>query len=196
MYADLDTQWDILYNKINTFEHYISHTQTIPSHLREAITNEQLPIADIIHFNTQHSKYDIVSAFEQLSSILKCDFDKKTNWKDIKVFVEQVETLTTDLISKSNDLISLRNTSCDFGTLISDLNLLVSFNVLQKELTIQKDTIQDLYKEYYHGIETDWDLLFESLNYSIELSNLIAKYDFPLPFVEEICGNNNQIILQ
>lgn len=193
LYADLDTQWDILYNKINTFEHYISHTQTIPSHLREAITNEQLPIADIIHFNTQHSKYDIVSAFEQLSSILKCDFDKKTNWKDIKVFVEQVETLTTDLISKSNDLISLRNTSCDFGTLISDLNLLVSFNVLQKELTIQKDTIQDLYKEYYHGIETDWDLLFESLNYSIELSNLIAKYDFPLPFVEEICGNNNQI---
>ena len=77
--------------------------------------------------------------------------------------------------------------------MISDLNLLVSFNVLQKELTIQKDTIQDLYKEYYHGIETDWDLLFESLNYSIELSNLIAKYDFPLPFVEEICGNNNQI---
>lgn len=189
-YADLNTQWDVLYDEIEVFEHSFSRIQTISSHLREMIISEQLPVSDLIHFNSNYSKFNIESAFVQLVSVFKYNFDKTTDWNDISVYAEKVNAIVTELVSNYNDLINLRKTSCDFEPLISDLELLISHNALHKDLILQKDTICSLYKDYYHGIETDWEQLIEALKYAAEFRSLITSYNLPKTFVEDICGNN------
>ena len=46
-----------------------------------------------------------------------------------------------------------------------------------------------MYKDYYNGIETDWDKLIEALKYAVDLRQLISLYNLPEPFVKDICGN-------
>ena len=192
-YVGINTQWDVLHNEIETFEQSISHLHTITSQLRDMIVQGQLPILDIIQFNTHYSQFNIESAFEQLVSILKCDFNKTTKWNDTRVYVETTNTTATEFISEYKDLMNMCKVYCNYDSVISDLDLLISLNVLDKELAIQKDTICSLYKDYYNGIDTDWDRLIEALKYAVELRNLIALYNLPESFMEDICGNSRTI---
>ncbi|CDE65483.1 uncharacterized protein BN646_00306 [Parabacteroides sp. CAG:409] len=57
----------------------------------------------------------------------------------------------------------------------------------------QKDSIYNLYKDYYNGVETDWEKLINALEYAVELKNFITLYNLPEPFVKDICGNSRII---
>ena len=84
---------------------------------------------------------------------------------------------------------NMRKGYCNYESAISDLELLISLNVLNGELAAQKEAIYSLYKDYYNGIETDWDKLIEALKYAVDLRQLISLYNLPEPFVKDICGN-------
>ncbi len=192
-YTGINTQWDVMQHEITTFEQLLPHLNTITSQLRDLIVQGQLPISDIIQFNTSYSQFNIESAFEQLVSILKCDFNKTTKWNDIRIYVEVINTTATKFILEYKGLINIRKAYCNYDSVISDLELLISLNVLNKELTTQKDIICNLYKDYYNGIDTDWDRLTEALKYAIELRNLITLHNLPKSFIEDICGNSRAI---
>lgn len=83
----------------------------------------------------------------------------------------------------------MRKGYCIYESAISDLDNLISLNVLNGELAAQKEAIYSLYKDYYNGIETDWDKLIEALKYAVDLRQLISLYNLPEPFVKDICGN-------
>lgn len=192
-YVGINTQWDVLHNEIETFEQSIPHLHTITSQLKDMIIQGQLPISDIIQFNTRYSQFNIESAFEQLVSILKCDFNKTTQWNDVRLYVEATNITAAEFISEYKGLMNMRKEYCNYDSVISDLDLLISLNVLEKELAIQKDTICNLYKVYYNGIDTDWNKLIEALKYAVELRDLIALYNLPESFIEGVCGNNRTI---
>ena len=190
-YADINTQWDVLHSEITTFEQSLPHLETITSQLRDLIVQGQLPISDIIQFNTSYSQFDIEHDFKQLTSLLISDFKKTTKWDDIRIYVEAINTTATTFISEYMDLMDMRKEYChNYDSVISELDSLVSLNKLNKELAIQKDAICNLYKDYYNGIDTDWDRLINNLNYAIKLRRLINSYNLPESFIKDICGND------
>lgn len=188
-YAGVNTQWDILYNELEIFEQSIGHLHIITPQLRNLIAQGQLPISDIIHFNSYCLLFNIETAFEQLRSVLKCDFNKTAQWNDIKIYAQKSNSIAAEFISERQNLMNMRKAYCNYESAISDLDLLISLNVLNEELAKQKDSIYSLYKDYYNGTETDWDKLIEALKYAVEFRNLISLHNFPESFVREICGS-------
>lgn len=186
-YVGVNTQWDVLCNELETFEQSICHLHTITSQLRDLIVQGQLPISDIVHFNTHYSQFNIESVFEQLMSILKYNFDKTTQWNDIRKYIEKSHVIAAEFISELQDLMNMRKAYCDYESVISDLNLLSSLKTIEGELVKQKDIICSLYRDYYNGIETDWDKLIDALKYAVDLRNLINLYELPESFVRDIC---------
>ena len=143
--------------------------------MQNLIVQGQLPISDIIQFNTNYSHSNVESRFEQLKSILKYDFNKTTQWYDIRIYTQESNSIATKFISKYQDIMNMRKGYCNYESAISDLELLISLNVLNGELAAQKEAIYSLYKDYYNGIETDWDKLIEALKYAVDLRQLIVQ---------------------
>ena len=192
-YAGINTQWDVMRCDITTFEQSLPYLNTITSQLRDLIVQGQLPLSDIIQFNTSYSQFNVESAFEQLVSILKFGFNKTTKWNDIRMYVEVFNTTATKFVSEYEDLMNLRKVYCNYDTVTSDLETLISLNVSNKELAKQEDVICNLYKDYYNGIDTDWDRLIDALKYAIELKSLMSLYNLPESFVGDICGNSRTV---
>lgn len=192
-YSGINTQWDVLSGDLDKFENSVHQLHTLTSQLQNLIVQGELPISDIMQFNTHYSTFNIESAFKQIRSILKCDLDETVQWNDIEIYVRESSSLATAFISEYQDLINRRKAYCNYESAISDLDLLISFNTLNKDLVQQKDSIYNLYKDYYNGVETDWEKLINALEYAVELKNFITLYNLPEPFVKDICGNSRII---
>lgn len=192
-YSGINTQWDVLSGDLDKFENSVHQLHTLTSQLQNLIVQGELPISDIIQFNTHYSTFNIESAFKQIRSILKCDLDETVQWNDIEIYVRESSSLATAFISEYQDLINKRKAYCNYESAISDLDLLISLNTLNKDLVQQKDSIYNLYKDYYNGVETDWEKLINALEYAVELKNFITLYNLPEPFVKDICGNSRII---
>jgi len=188
-YVGLDTQWDVLRNELEIFEQSVCHLHSVTPQLKKLIVTGQLPISDIVNFNTHYSQINIESDFERLVSILKSDFNKTTQWNDIRKYVEESGSIATEFISEFQDLMNMRKACCDYESAVSDLDMLASLQTLEGEFVKRNDALCSLYRDYYNGMDTDWDKLIAALKYAVELRNLISRYELPESFVRDICGD-------
>lgn len=192
-YAGVETNWDELFIKMDLFKDALSQMYTVTPQLKDIIINGQLPIADIVHFNTQCISCNIETTFELLLSILKHNFDRTTKWEDIKIYASKTTVIAKEFIDKYQKLMSIRKTSCDYTSLVSDLDSIISLNSYNDELSKQRDTICSLYKQYYNGIDTNWDKLIEALKYASELKAIISQHDLPESFIKGVCDDENYV---
>ena len=88
---------------------------------------------------------------------------------------------------------NIRNTPCDYESAISDLDLSISLKDLNNQLARQKDKIRGFYKDFYNGLETNWDELIEALKYAAGLKELATQYSLPDSFVKAVCNDKNII---
>lgn len=193
-YTDLDTQWNILYNDLCIFEKSLSCLYLNAPEFLDLIVQGQLPQDDVTQFNKNFSNFDIESEFAKLSTILRCNFNN-AQWNDIKEYIQEFSSIANDFISKYGILFGMMKTYTyrEYQSIIDDLNLLISLNTLNHELQEQNDSICNMYKNHYNGIETDWSKLIENLRYASELKKIIAKFEFPESFVKDICQNRDVI---
>ncbi len=192
-YIGINTQWNVLCNKLENFEKSICNITTITLELQNLIVQDLLPISDIIQFNTNYSHSNAESRFEQLKSILKYDFNKTTQWNDIRIHTQKLNSIAIEFISKYNDIMNMQKAYCNYEIIISDLESLISLNELNSELEEEKETICFIYKDYYNGIETNWERLIEALKYAVDLRQFISLYNLPEHFVKEICENDDNV---
>ena len=188
-YAGVNTQWENLSNGLEVFEQAIGHLSTVTPQLINLIVKKQLPVVDIERFNKHAQSCEVVSLFNELTTLLKTNFNQDSQWKEIKVCLDDLCYIASDFISACQVLQSIRKSYCGYETLISDLNLLLSLKVSSEDLAKQKDAICNLYKNYYNGIDTDWDKLIGALKYAGELRDVVSLYNLPYQFVESVCTN-------
>lgn len=186
-YVGVETDWEEVATKLGVFKDALDQMHSVTPQLKDTIISGQLPMSDIVQFNTQSASCDIGNTYELLMSMLKHDFNKTTNWDDIKVYTNKTITIAKELIDKYKELMNIRKTSCDYTSLISDLDSIISLNSSKDELSKQKDEICSLYKQYYNGIETDWDKLIEALRYASELRIITSRYNLPDAFIKGVC---------
>lgn len=186
-YVGLNTQWDNLRSEIAAFEQSISSICSITAPLKEAIIQGQLPVHDFQKFISHCSHFNIESSFELVQSILKCDHNTSSDWNEIKSYLKTATTTAEELYKIYSEILELRKESCDYESINSDIGLLKTLNNLEQELSQQHDTIIGIFKNYYNGINTDWDKLNQALEYAIEFKELISSYNLSESFVNDIC---------
>ena len=192
-YVGVNTQWDSLLNGLEIFSQAIVHLNEVTPQLINLITHKQLPVTDIAHFNTLSQSCNIAELFVEVVSVLKKNFDKDSQWDDVQKHLEDFCYIASDFISVYQTLMKLRKSTCCYDGVISDLDLLMSLNISNEELSKQKDVIYSLYKDYYNGIETDWDKLIGALKYAGELREMVSLHCLSEDFIKSVCTNTDVI---
>lgn len=192
-YLGVNTPWNVLSCDLEKFENSVCYLHTITPYLRDLIVQGELPISDIKQFNAYCLSFNIESAFEQLSAILKYDFNKTTQWNDIRTYTEKTNSIVLEFISEYQSIKNMQKSYSNYESVISDLDLLISLKVLNGNMVKQQDSLYSLYKDYYNGTETDWGKLIDALKYTVELRNLLTLYGLSESFVKKICGDCNLI---
>ena len=128
-----------------------------------------------------------------LKAILKVKIDETSIWDKINTYSLETISLAEKFIEEYNALMNIRNTPCDYESAISDLDLSISLKDLNNQLARQKDKIRGFYKDFYNGLETNWDELIEALKYAAGLKELATQYSLPDSFVKAVCNDKNII---
>lgn len=192
-YKGINTQWEVLINDIEIFNQTIHNIFPNSPQLRNLIVQKQIPFSEFEQFNTHYASFNIENTFEQLTSILKPNFNNASPWNEINTFIKQSHTIISEYISEFHNLMAMRKANCNYESAISDLDLIISLNISKNELEKHKEAICNLYKEYYNAAETDWEKLIDALKYAFDLRNLISTYGLSESFAKDICKNQEVI---
>ena len=192
-YQGINTQWDIILTAINTFSKALNQQDSVTPEFIRITSCRQLPSSEISQFNLKSSSSHIDKQLKILKAILKVKIDETSIWDEINIYSIKTISLVEKFIEEYNALMNIRNTPCDYESAISDLDLSISFIDLNNQLTRQKDVIRGLYKDYYNGLETNWDELIEALKYAAGLKELATQYSLSDSFVKAVCNDKNVI---
>lgn len=192
-YQGFNTQWDSVLAAIDTFSKALDQQHSVSPEFIRITSCGELPSYEISQFNQQSSSSYIDEQLCILKAALKINIDKTSVWDKIYTYSLETISLVEKFIEEYNALMKLRNTSCDYESAISDLDLSISLKNLNNRLARQKDEISGLYKDYYNGLETNWDELIDALKYAAGLKELATQYSLPNSFVRVVCIDKNII---
>lgn len=190
-YQGFDTQWDTVLTAIDTFGKALAQQHSVTPEFIRIISCGQLPSSEISQFNHQSLLSNIDNQFSILKAIFKDKIGETSVWDKINTYSLETISLAEKFIEDYNALMNIRYTPCDYESAISDLNLSISLKNLNNQLTIQKDEISRIYKDYYRGLETNWDELIEALKYAAELRVFATQYSLSDSFVKAVCNDKN-----
>ena len=106
-YSGVNTQWDKLREYIDHFEKAICNIHMITPQLKDLIIRGQLPIEEIVQFNEQSISLDMDVVFEELNTVLKYNFDKSTEWKNIKIYATKSYSISAEFICAFQTLMNI-----------------------------------------------------------------------------------------
>ena len=192
-YQGVNTQWDIVLSAIDTFRKVLDQLHSVTPEFIRITSCGQLPSSEISQFNMQSSSSYIDEQLRILKAILKVKIDETSIWDKINTYSLETISLAEKFIEEYNALMNIRNTPCDYESAISDLYLSISLKDLKNQLARQKDKIRGFYKDFYNGLETNWDELIEALKYAAGLKELATQYSLPDSFVKAVCNDKNII---
>ena len=192
-YAGLETQWGDISANLDLFKTILGKVHTLTAQLKSLIINGELPINDIVQFNSLYESCDVDNVFEFIKSTIRCDFNKTSEWSNVKVHTNKSSSILNEFSLKYQELMGMRTNVCDYDSLIADLDSIIALNNYSDELIKQKSVIYNLYKDYYNGIETDWNKLADALRYASELRALISEHSLPSSFVKAVCDDNEYV---
>lgn len=189
----VNTQWDIVLSAIDTFRKVLDQLHSVTPEFIRITSCGQLPSSEISQFNMQSSSSYIDEQLRILKAILKVKIDETSIWDKINTYSLETISLAEKFIEEYNALMNIRNTPCDYESAISDLDLSISLKDLNNQLARQKDKIRGFHKDFYNGLETNWDELIEALKYAAGLKELATQYSLPDSFVKAVCNDKNII---
>lgn len=192
-YQGVNTQWDIVLSAIDTFRKVLDQLHSVTPEFIRITSCGQLPSSEISQFNMQSSSSYIDEQLRILKAILKVKIDETSIWDKINTYSLETISLAEKFIEEYKALMNIRNTPCDYESAISDLDLSISLKDLNNQLARQKDKIRGFYKDFYNGLETNWDELIEALKYAAGLKELATQYSLPDSFVKAVCNDKNII---
>lgn len=192
-YQGLYTKWETLSDNIDIFFKSIRQVHNVTPELMRVMSQGHMPANEMLQFINLSSSYNINDELLKLQTALTADINYVTSWAEIKAYSLQTISLAEEFISKYNALMNMRYAPCNYETVISDLDSIITMEDLNEELLQQKDTLKELYKDYYNGVETNWDELAEALKYASELRNLESQYNLQESFIRKVCLDKDTI---
>ena len=186
-YEGPDTNWERVEEALGKFERIVGTLHTITSQPKDLYDQGSLLYSEIVQFNVQSASFSLEEGLGRLCSLLKHRFGKTSPYAEIKEHVAETCTFAERFLDLYRDLVSQRKASCDFATLVADLDKLAALQDAKEALAEQDGSLRALYKDYYKGTETDWQKLSDALGYAVELKSLATEYGLSDAFVRNVC---------
>ena len=192
-YNGLHTEWDRIENSIKQFENIINAFPVKSPDFQRKFINGELPYSKIEKFNKVIIIEKIQEMLENLLSFIRYKFDNDSRFLDVKTFSNKICSTASNFIKSYKEVETIRKEKGNFDSIISELELAISLNKKNKEVLEQENEIKKLYKEFYKGVDTDWDKLIDALEYAVVLKLTITKHRLSRKFVEKICNDTTTI---
>lgn len=186
-YWGIDTDWNICYDAMSTYQKLRAKFDKIPTLLRNRLLDGTIPSATI---NRYISSFESCN-YNQIYSTLNSEFSFEVNCSTSYEYMTQIYTKLQTVFTQFDELYScvccMRKQSGDYDTIIEDLKILIEIQNREKELQSIKSAIVSKYGNYYNELDTNWDNLYSALQFADEFKDFITTYSLPQSFVEAIC---------
>lgn len=186
-YRGIDTDWNICYDAISTYQKLRGKFDKIPTLLRNRLLDGTIPSATI---NRYISSFESCN-YNQIYSTLNSEFSFEVNCSTSYEYMTQIHTKLHTAFSQFDELYSciccMRKQPGYYDTIIEELKILIEIQNREKELLSIKSAIVSKYGNYYNELDTNWENLYSALQFADKFKDFITTYSLPQSFVESIC---------
>lgn len=150
-----------------------------------------------------HSQQSINQVFTSIKNTIIQNYDRKLLDIDYYPILQRFRTSYSTVFRWFNkeyraDINHIKSYSNKEFALSYDkafelLNSLNKYHEYRNLFFEEEQKMVSLYERFYTGENTDWNIISESINYSIELKELINKYDISDSLVNRICEDKATI---
>lgn len=186
-YRGIDTNWDILNDAISTYSTLRSKFNQMPSSLRNKLLDCNLSSESICRYIAFFDNCNFSQIYLKLNTEFSFEVSDNTNYEDLKQAQMELQTDFSLFDKLYNNICSIRKQSCDYESIIAELELLGEIQSREKEMQSMKSVIISKYGNYYDEVDTDWDRLYSALQFADNFKHFIITYSLPQSFVESIC---------
>ncbi|MFZ2539431.1 MAG: DUF4011 domain-containing protein, partial [Oscillospiraceae bacterium] len=196
-YEGIYTDWNEFENVIQVFDNIIAFFSgaAIPFKVKEILLTWEANSEEI---KTLYGKLALLNNSNFLNSINDL-FSESITGKEIELMKLQYQiTDTTETLKTINELyeeISKYNPQViSFNEAMSNLRKLERLQIIEKSIAEQNEILKNDYQFLFNGINTDWDMIINSLTWTNDFKKLEDKYKLPRIFVEKICSDTAFIL--
>ena len=133
-YKGIDTDWNICYDAISTYQELRGKFDKIPTLLRNRLLDGTIPSATI---NRYISSFESCN-YNQIYSTLNSEFSFEVNCSTSYEYMTQIHTKLQTVFTQFDELYccvcSMRKQSGDYDTVIEELKILIEIQIREKEL--------------------------------------------------------------
>jgi very-short-patch-repair endonuclease len=197
------TEWNELKLAIATVQNLIKYfggSEEIPVPLRELLIKSGKDLKSIIQLKIQLNetfafeetyckKLPEIMNIEKDAEIMRFDLTSIDNW------AKSVEMLS-EVIFKSYDEITLffkEGIKRNLEEVLNDLKIIIKLCSIEEEILSKSDKLKELFGYYFVGLDTNWDSIMNSLNWTHQMKQCFGENKLPEKFIELICYSQEGI---
>lgn len=189
-YNGEDTEWSTLKDALNKFDCICLFDTYMSNKVKQYLLNCSIPNDELIELSSICKKgcnndiiFDLNSNISsKITETTPCDCLQK----DLFLIRDSVDNLSKTY----TQIIDTRNDFTQFETVTTELQKLVELQISESELQSKEDQISIYYDNFYTGLTTNWDKLFQALYFVKDFKTLIEKTNLPDSFIYKICSDS------
>lgn len=186
-YQGINTSWGKLQEELNLFEQFQCTIGEIPLKLKQLLLDGRIPLNEAKQFVDTYNSSDINTRISDLSKLLLAPINESTEIGELTKVIQYSIDTVDGFQSKYNELQNYRNSEATYEELLTDLDILVSYQKSVNTIESQQKEIQKLFSYYYNGVNTDWDNLYQALCFTKDLKSCIDTYSLSQSTISRIC---------
>ena len=140
-YRGIDTNWDILNDAISTYSTLRSKFNQMPSSLRNKLLDCNLSSESICRYIAFFDNCNFSQIYLKLNTEFSFEVSDNTNYEDLKQAQMELQTDFSLFDKLYNNICSIRKQSCDYESIIAELELLGEIQSREKEMQSMKSVI-------------------------------------------------------
>lgn len=197
-YMETYTNWDNLNRSMKDFEMILSYFkgQAVPMKIQNFLLSERhetkTQVEHCLHLLTEQSGVEKLSA--DLHSVMGFKEDvEMMNLDLLKTHVSSTYELLSRFIKQLNRIMESKKNTTMISEEMKNIEKLDRFQQISAMVEQKKNILENKYCFLYHGLDTDWDHILESLIWTKKFKKLSVDFQLPEDFINNICENKDTI---
>jgi len=188
-YRGIKTNWEEIHDSLSKFEQFHKSFGHIPYKLKTIILDGSVPFDVIKNYKDLINTSELIEKYSEISSLLILESNQDV--KNIIRTLRQSINAIDEFLTQYEELKGYRKSDVSYEKLKEDLAVLVSYQNAYNNFESQNNSIQKKFANYYNGIYTDWDNLFNALCYARNLKSCVNKYSLSNNIIHRSCTESS-----
>jgi very-short-patch-repair endonuclease len=193
-YLNEYTDWVTFSKKLINFEKIVGYfgSHNFPLKTRSILLDNGIKCDEI---NNLYNRIKTIKEID-LINILTHNLNVAENLepieikKALEITISALEGLSTEYSKMTQYLKQVTS----FDEIITNFSKLDRMESIATKIEHESDSLKVNYQFLFHGMDTDWVNILNSLTWTSEFKRLIEKYNLPSSFIQRICEDDHSII--